>query len=137
VEAITSHDANSKWALATVLEQYVSAEARASAIIKQEEDLTVRACQVNQRAQDVEELERQLLEWEGQELEQEELDYITLRRELEVLSTHESTLERHEANLDQEQNTLEDAHAQVLARVLNANSWEVSLRDQEARLVAR
>jgi hypothetical protein len=33
-------------------------------------------------------------------LEQEELDDITLRRELEVLSTHETTLEHREANLD-------------------------------------
>jgi hypothetical protein len=44
-------------------------------------------------------------------LEQEELDDITLRRELEVLSTHETTLERREANLDWERKALEDTQA--------------------------
>jgi hypothetical protein len=42
---------------------------------------------------DVEELEGQLLEREERLLEREELDDITLHHELEVLSTHESTLE--------------------------------------------
>jgi hypothetical protein len=69
------------------------------------------ARQVNQRARDVEELEGQLLEREGRLLEQEELDDITLYRELEVLSTHESTLERREADLDQERKALEDVRA--------------------------
>jgi hypothetical protein len=50
VEAINQSDANSKWALLNVQELYVSAEACASIVIKQEEDLTVRACQVNQWA---------------------------------------------------------------------------------------
>jgi hypothetical protein len=45
---------------------YTSVEARAGAVIKQEEDLTVRARQVNQRAWEVEELEGQLQEREGQ-----------------------------------------------------------------------
>jgi hypothetical protein len=52
----------------------------------------------------MEELERQLLE-------QEELDDIMLRRELEVLGTHESTLDRGEANPDRERKALEDARA--------------------------
>jgi hypothetical protein len=51
---------------------------------------------------DVEELEGQLLEREERLLEREELDDITLRRELEVLSTRESTLKCREANLDWE-----------------------------------
>jgi uncharacterized protein (DUF3084 family) len=50
-------------------------------------------------------------ELEGQLLEREELDNITLCRELEVLSTRKSTIERHEANLEPEQKALEDAHA--------------------------
>jgi hypothetical protein len=52
----------------------------------------------------VEELEKQLLEWE-------ELDDIMLRHELEALSTRESTLDRREGNLDQERKALKDAHA--------------------------
>jgi hypothetical protein len=45
-----------------------------------------------------------LLEWE-------ELDDITLHRELEVLGTRESTLDHHEAHLDRVQKALGDAHA--------------------------
>jgi hypothetical protein len=60
VEAITQRDAESKQALANAQELYTSAEARASAIIKQEEELAMHACQVNQWTQDVEELEGQL-----------------------------------------------------------------------------
>jgi hypothetical protein len=67
----------------------------------------------------------------------EELDDITLRRELEILSTRETTLERREADLNRERKALEDARAQVLARELDAKSREADLRDQEARLVAR
>jgi uncharacterized protein (DUF3084 family) len=59
----------------------------------------------------VEELEGQLLEREERLLEREELDNITLCRELEVLSTRKSTIERHEANLEPERKALEDAHA--------------------------
>jgi hypothetical protein len=70
----------------------------------------------------VEELERQLLEWE-------ELDDITLHHELEVLSSHESTLDRHDADLDREWKALEDIRAQVLARELEADSREANLRD--------
>jgi hypothetical protein len=70
----------------------------------------------------VEELERQLLEWE-------ELDDITLHHELEVLSSHESTLDRHDADLDREWKALEDIRAQVLARELDADSREANLRD--------
>jgi hypothetical protein len=67
-------------------------------------------------------------EREGRLLELEELDDITLRRELEVLS-RETTLERREANLDREWKALEDARAQILARELDADSWEADLRD--------
>jgi hypothetical protein len=73
---------------------YTLTKARASAIIKQEEDLTVRVRQVNQRAQDV-----------------EELDDIKLCHELDVLSTRVSTLEHRDANLDREQKALEDVCA--------------------------
>jgi hypothetical protein len=49
-----------------------STEAHASTVTKQEEDLTVRARQVNQREREVEKLE-------GLLQEKEELDDITLR----------------------------------------------------------
>jgi uncharacterized protein (DUF3084 family) len=71
VEAITQCDADSKRALADAQELYASADARAGAIIKQQKDLTVRACQINQRARVVEELEGQLQEREGQLQERE------------------------------------------------------------------
>jgi hypothetical protein len=109
---------------------YASAEARANIVIKQEEDLATRTRQVNQWAREVEELERQLLE-------REELDDITLRRELEALSTHESSLDRRQAKLDREHEGPEDARVQILARELDADAQEAGLRDQEARLVAR
>jgi hypothetical protein len=109
---------------------YASAEARANIVIKQEEDLATRTRQVNQWAREVEELERQLLE-------REELDDITLRRELEALSTHESSLDRHQAELDREREGLEDARVQILAHELDADAQEAGLRDQEARLAAR
>jgi hypothetical protein len=32
---------------------------------------------------------------------------------------------------------LEDAHAQILVRELDVDSWETGLRDQEAKLTAR
>jgi hypothetical protein len=102
VEAITQRDTDSRWALADARELYASAEARASAITKQEEDLVVRACQVNQREQEVEKLEGLLLEWE-------ELDDITLWCKLEALSTSETSLDRREADLEREQKALEDA----------------------------
>jgi hypothetical protein len=56
VEAITQRDADPKRALADMHELYASAEARASAVIKQEENLVLCACQVNQWAREVEEL---------------------------------------------------------------------------------
>jgi hypothetical protein len=74
---------------------YASAEARASAVTKQEEDLAVRARQVNQREREVEKLE-------GLLQEREELDNITLRRELDSLSTRETGLDRREADLKRE-----------------------------------
>jgi hypothetical protein len=74
---------------------------------------------------------------EGLLQEQEELDDITLRRELEALSTHETSLDGHEADLEREQKALEDARAQILARELDADARDTGLRDQEARLEAR
>jgi hypothetical protein len=108
---------------------YASAEARVSTVIKQEEDLALHACQVNQRAREVEELE-------GLLQEREELDDITIHRELEVLSTRKTSLNRREADLEREQKALEDACAQILACELDADSRETGLRDQEARLAA-
>jgi hypothetical protein len=130
VEAIELCDADSRRALADAQELYASAEARANVIIKQEEDLAARTRQVNQRAREVEELERQLLE-------REELDEISLRRELEALGTRESCLDRREAELDREREGLKDARVQILARELDADAREAGLRDQEARLVAQ
>jgi hypothetical protein len=109
---------------------YASTEARAAVVIKQEEDLATCTCQVNQRAREVEELERRLLE-------REELDGITLRRELEVLGTRESGLDRREVELDREREGLKDARVQILARELDADTQEAGLKDQEARLAAR
>jgi hypothetical protein len=115
VEAIAQRDADSQQAHADAQDLYASVEARASAVIKQE-DLVVRARQVNQR---------------------EELDDITLRCELEALSTRETSLDRREADLEREQKALEDACAQILACKLDADARETRLRDQEARLLAR
>jgi hypothetical protein len=53
----------------------------------------MRVCAVNERAQAVEELEVKLLE-------REELDDLTLNRELDGLATCESTLDHHEAALE-------------------------------------
>jgi hypothetical protein len=99
-------------------------------VIKQEEDLATCTRQVNQRAREVEELERRLLE-------REELDEITLRRELEALGTRESGLDRCEVELDREHEGLKDFRVQILARELDADVREAGLRDQEARLAAR
>jgi hypothetical protein len=109
-------------ALANARELYASAEARASAVTKQEEELAACACQVNQRKQEAEKLE-------GLLQEQEELDDITLRRELEALSTRETSLDHQEADLEREQKALEDVRAQVLARELNTDAWDTGLRD--------
>jgi hypothetical protein len=129
-EAIELRDADSRRALADAQELYASAEARATVVIKQEEDLAARTRQVNQRAREVEELERRLLE-------REELDKITLRRELEALGTRESDLDRREAELDREREGLKDARVQILAHELDADAREAGLKDQEARLAAR
>jgi hypothetical protein len=48
MEAITQCDTDSRWALADAWELYASTEARDNTITKQEEDLVVRARQVNQ-----------------------------------------------------------------------------------------
>jgi hypothetical protein len=109
---------------------YASAEACTAVVIKQEEDLATCTRQVNQRAREVEELERQLLE-------REEFDEITLQHELEALGTRESGLDRREAELDREREGLKDARVQILARELDADAREAGLRDQEARLAAR
>jgi uncharacterized protein (DUF3084 family) len=74
---------------------------------------------------------------EGLLQEREELGDITLRWELEALSTHETSLDHREAELEQEQKALEDVRAQVLARELDADARDTGLRDQEAQLVAR
>jgi hypothetical protein len=144
VEAIAQRDPDSKWALVDAQELSASTEAQADTIIKLEEDLTVRTRQVNQCVWEVEELEEQLQEQEGQLQEREgqlqereELDDITLRRELEVLSNCETSLERREAELEEERKALEDARAHILARELDADSQEIGLRDQEARLAAQ
>jgi hypothetical protein len=65
------------------------------------------------------------------------LDDITLRCEFEALSTCETSLDRREANLKWEKKAMEDAHAQILARELDADAWDTGLRDQEARLAAQ
>jgi hypothetical protein len=129
-EAIELRDTDSRCALTDAQELYASTEARATVFIKQEEDLAARTCQVNQRAREVEELERRLLE-------REELDEITLHRELEALGTRESGLDRRAAELDRECEGLKDARVQILARELDADAREAGLRDQEARLAAR
>jgi hypothetical protein len=129
-EAIELRDTDSRRALADAQELYASAEAHTAVVIKQEEDLAAHTCQVNQRAQEVEELERRLLE-------REELDGITLRCELEALGTRETGLERHEAELNREREALKDARVQILARELDADAREAGLRDQEARLAVR
>jgi hypothetical protein len=74
---------------------------------------------------------------EGLLQEREELDNITLRWELEVLSTRETSFDRREADLEQEQKAMEDARAQILARELDAYARDTGLRDQEAQLAAR
>jgi leucyl aminopeptidase (aminopeptidase T) len=72
VEDIAQCDADSRWALADAQELYASAEARVSVVTKQEEDLAVRACQVNQWEREVEKLD-------GLLHDREELVDITLR----------------------------------------------------------
>jgi hypothetical protein len=93
VDAIAPRDTDTRRALANAQELYVSAEAQANAITKQEEELAVHARRVNQREREVEKLE-------GLLQEREELDDITLRCELEALGTHETSLDRSEADLE-------------------------------------
>jgi hypothetical protein len=64
---------------------------------------------------------------EGLLQEREELDDITLRRELKVVSTRETSLDHREADLEWEQKALD----------LDADARDTGLRDQEAQLVAR
>jgi uncharacterized protein (DUF3084 family) len=90
----------------------------------------VHAPRVNQREGEVEKLE-------GLLQEREELDDITLRRELEALSTRETSLDRREVDLEREKKDLEDARAQMLTRELDADARDTGLRDQEGRLVAQ
>jgi hypothetical protein len=89
VEAITQRATDSQRALADAQELYALAEARANAVIKQEEDLTVRAHQVNQWAWEVEELlqeredegpekaTRGVGEWEPIQIPYQNLAYIS------------------------------------------------------------
>jgi uncharacterized protein (DUF3084 family) len=64
------------------------------------------------------------------------LDDVTLRRELEALSTRETSLDRRESDLEREQKALVDARAQIMSRKLNADARDTGLRDQKARLAA-
>jgi hypothetical protein len=128
VEAIAQRDADTRQGLTNAWEVYILAKARASVITKQEEDPTMRSRQVNRWEWEVEKLE-------GLLQEREELDDITLQRELKVLSTHGTSLDRRETVLEQEQNALEDA--QILVRELDTDARDTELRDQEARLAAR
>jgi hypothetical protein len=82
----------------------------------------VRAPWVNQREGEVEKLE-------GLLQEREELDDITLRRELEALSTRETSLDHREADLEREKKDLVDAHAQMLTHELDADAQDTGLRD--------
>jgi cell division protein FtsB len=66
---------------------------------------------------------------EGLLHEREELDDITLRRELKALSTRKTSLDRRVADLEWEQKALEDARAQILARELYADARDTGLRD--------
>jgi hypothetical protein len=129
VEAIAQRDTDSQQTLTDAWELYASAEARASTVTKQEEDLAVHACQLNQWEREVEKLE-------GLLQEQEELDDITLWREPEVLSTRKTSLDRREADLEREQKALADAYGQILARELDIDARYTALRNQEAQLVA-
>jgi hypothetical protein len=65
VDVIAQRDDDSQQALADARELYASAEARTSAVIKEEKDLAVHAHQVNQRARKVEELEGLFQERDG------------------------------------------------------------------------
>jgi predicted nucleic acid-binding Zn-ribbon protein len=107
VEAIAQRDVDSQRALSDAQELYASTEAWASTVTKQE-DLAMCTRQVNQWEQEVEKLE-------GLLQEREELDDITIRHELEALSTRKTCLDHREADLEQEQKALEDACAQILA----------------------
>jgi hypothetical protein len=72
---------------------YSLVEARANAVIEQEEDLTTHTRDVNEWALLVEALEERPLEREG-------LDDLKLSTELEGLATHESALEAERQALE-------------------------------------
>jgi predicted transcriptional regulator len=78
----------------------------------------------------VEELEVKLLE-------REELDVLTLNRELDGLATRESTPDHRKATLEMERMALEDARLNVLTRELAVEAREAGLRFQEAGLAVR
>jgi hypothetical protein len=84
--------------LVNAKELYASAEACASAVIKQEEDLVACACAIDQRERMAEELEEKLQKREG-------LDDLKLDRELESLASHESDLVSCKASLRQSERT--------------------------------
>jgi hypothetical protein len=77
--------------LADVKELYASIEARASVVIKQEEDLAVHTCAIDKRECMAEEMEEKLQEREG-------LDDL----ELESLASHESNLTCCDSSLKEE-----------------------------------
>jgi hypothetical protein len=116
---------------------YASVEAQANTNIKQEEDLTMRICTVDERDRVVEELEQKDQERKG-------LDGINLERDLKALATSGSSIDSCEANLEIEWKALEDACLEVTAHELasnikerNLNNRVVELAEREKRLVKR
>jgi hypothetical protein len=125
--AINQRDVNSTQMLADAKELHTSTETRASAVIKQEEDLTACTCAIDQREHVAEDLEEKLQEREG-------LDDLKLDRELESLASHESDLVSCQASLEVEWRNVEDAYLKVLSHELAAEVHEANLRTQAAEL---
>jgi hypothetical protein len=83
------------------------------------------AHRVNQREREMEKLEGLLQEWE-------ELDDITLRRELEALSTHETSLDHRELDTDARDTRLRDQQARLVAR-----EWQLVKRQMQELVIAQ
>jgi hypothetical protein len=111
-------------------ELYATVEARANAIIKQQEDLNAEVVAMAQQEQTVADQELKLQE-------REEQDDLRLKRELEDLASHESDLSNREATLATERKDLEETRAGVLARELTVDIWDVCLNSKEEELVDR
>jgi hypothetical protein len=124
---INSHDHDSQWMLAEAKELYASAEAWANSTIKHAEELVVRVYAVEERKQEVDELEQKLQEWEA-------LDDLELEHER---ATRESSLERREATLVAEQRDFEDTRASVLACELAADTRECALETRAVEVADR